>query len=123
MLYELLTINGPFSSLVAICSPSVPFDIDTVGCSVVDESWKRLRAAKKPRAGADAFTGGRFCVCVVSVDADNNEKKKRKEGLRYIHVGSDSESMPGALGNAAIPFFLPDPSRRPPQLGFRALLL
>ena len=50
--------------------------------------------------------------------------RKKKEELWYIRVVSDSESMPGTLGNAAnIGFFLPDPSRRPPQLGFRASVL
>ena len=49
-------------------------------CSVVDKSWKRfkLREAKKPRAGVNVFTG-MSCVCIVSVDVDNDEKKNDKE--------------------------------------------
>ena len=64
------------------------------------------------------------CICVISVDVDNNEKKK--EELWYIHVVSNLESMPGTLGNAAnigVCFFPPDPSHQPPQLGFHALML
>ena len=99
------------------------FNIVMVGCSVVDKSWKWLQGVKKPRAGANVFTS-RFCGCIVSVDVDNN--KKKKEELWHIHVVSNLKSMPGTLGNAAnigVCFFLPDPSCQPPQLGFCALVL
>ena len=64
-----------YTPLVAPCSRS---DVPTLGYSVGDKSGKRLRGAKKPRAGVGVFTG-RF-VCDVSV-VDNNEKKRKEETL------------------------------------------
>ena len=78
-----------------------------------------MRGAKKPRAGVGVFTGS--FLCDVSV-FDNDEKRKKEEMRQYVHVVSMR-----AFGNSdnvgvdRADFFLPDPSRRPPQLGFRGL--
>ena len=64
------------------CSRSVVSDVFTVLVAVLllvlafGGSWKRLRGAKKPRAGVDVLDTGRCCDCVVSVN--NDEKKKQK---------------------------------------------
>ena len=84
-------------------SPSVPtLTLSAPWFDIVVESWRRLRGAKKPRAGADVFTtgSGRCRVCVV-------------QGVSICGVG----------GNVSMRFFLPEPLRRPPQLGFSGLVL
>jgi hypothetical protein len=101
-------IYAPFvcrSTPEAPCSPSVPivlvsFDI-VLGCGVVDKSCRRLRGAKKPVVGAVVT----HCICVVL----------------------DRRCVAGVTLELAIDvnvcFFLPDPSRWPPQLGLRGLVL
>ena len=82
---------------------------------------KLLRGAKKPRVGVwvDEFT---TCVCVASVNVDKDEKKKTMRELRYVHIvsiGALENAVCRVTGNIGACFFLPDPSHRPPQLGFR----
>ena len=63
-----------------------------------------------------------FALYLLMLTVDNDEKKKQGE-LQYVRLRVVST---GALGNAintGVFFFLPDPSRRPPQLGFRNLVL
>jgi hypothetical protein len=93
------TPEAPCSSLVPILL--VSFDI-VLGCGVVDKSCSRLRGAKKPVVGAVVT----HCICVVL------------DGCCIVGVGALELAI-----DINVCFFLPEPSRRPPQLGFRGLVL